>query len=125
MSSDFAAIAHTWHYSSLATANPVVYGIFSSVLGNPLHSHLHSSHPDKPEVQLLERHLRLTVCAWYTQCMIHSQDNLVSVPVHPVSLSWFLRQYHLHATALTEMAGLKTGTISLLTSEESFWNAFL
>jgi len=31
------------------------------------------------------------------------------VPVHPISLSWFLRQYHLHATALTEMAGLKTG----------------
>ena len=64
----------------LATANPVVYGIFSNVLGNALHSHIHSSHLDKSEVQLLERHFRLTVCAWYTQCMMHSQDKLVCVP---------------------------------------------
>ena len=51
----------TWHYSSLAAANPVVYEIFSNVLDNPLCSHIHSSHLDKSEVQLLERHLRLTV----------------------------------------------------------------
>lgn len=53
---------------------------FPMFLGNPLHSRIHSSHPDKPEVQLLERHLRFTVCAWYTQCMIHSQDKSVCGP---------------------------------------------
>ena len=63
-------------------------GFFSNVLGNALHSHIHPSHLDKSEVQLLERHLRLTICAWYTQCMIHSQDKSVCGPPHWTSLSW-------------------------------------
>ena len=66
---------------------PVLY-ITLSRWSNPpsLHTNLN--------VQLLERHLRLTVCAWYTQCMIHSQDNTTLGAACPTFLFLFPSQHH-------------------------------
>ena len=66
---------------------PVLY-ITLSRWSNPpsLHTNLN--------VQLLERHLRLTVCAWYTQCMIHSQDNTALGAACPTFLFLFPSQHH-------------------------------
>ena len=80
-------------YRSLATANSVVYGIFSYDLGNPLHSHIYSSHL---EVQLLERHLRYalgTLSAWYThrtsQFVVPPNEEAL-LPENDASLSCWL-----------------------------------
>jgi len=60
--------------SPRGTALRVCCGFAPNAFGSQPHSRNLPNHSHKPEVQLLERHLRLTVRALYTQCMIHSPD---------------------------------------------------
>ena len=38
--------------------------------------------------------LSSTVCAWYTQCMIHSRDNSVCALAHLIVVFWWLCHHH-------------------------------
>ena len=74
--------------SPRGTALRVCCGFAPNAFGSQPHSRNLPNHSHKPEVQLLEGHLRLTVRALYTQCMIHSPDISMCSFSHRVFVSF-------------------------------------